>query len=720
MKRLILFILSLASSGAFAQNIVPIQQIQGWAGQFQPDSCSEGPNPVYLGQTVTVRGVVITNGGLNETTGQTRWIWIRDVSASPSTPFGNISVRSSAATTPTDINSLIAGDTIQVTGQVQEFQGTGGTGLNGETQLGPEPGGVVLISESPGPAPAAFPVAVSQLNGPLNSNDQPTNHITTGEPLEGNFVEISNVTVTLVEVTNGRCRIRVRDENNNQIWIYDRFKTQRIASGFVPPNVGDNYISIKGIIEGWKNICPGTGTGNRGYNLNPFSMTHYVKGASAPVIGNIKKSFACPGSFNPVVISADITDDGSVTSAELLYTTADNFSNPTVVPMTVTGTRYSAAIEPQPSGSLVRYYIRARDNLNNTTNQPNVPAPAQATPLFYTVNSNGCTIRDIQFTPFTTGRSGYVGDSVTVQGVVTASAASNNLGYVYIQEPGQSLWAGIWINGGSLINGFNVGDRVSVSGVVEESFGLTRITNVYGAVLLSTGQAVPAPTVINPANFSTYDFVKCEPYEGMLVRLENPIAGQGLFVVDTNADASQNRNNGEYRIGGDVLDPNTGIRVLAGRQTTTAFSSLNVSYVNSPLWATVDGTMNVPPIVVLPGSPVTLMQGILTFSFGNMKVLPRDNSDAAITVSAADRLSKGLVRIMPNPASAYIRIQLPDDVSSAAYTLINAQGRTLASGTFTASGDRMSVEGLPAGVYSLRLTGSRGEALATRTLSVVR
>jgi hypothetical protein len=718
MKRLFLFILTLATGGAFAQNIVPIQQIQGWAGQFQPDSCSEGPNPAYLGQTVTVRGVVITSGGLNETTGQTRWIWIRDVSALPSTPFGNISVRSSAATTPTDINSLIAGDTIQVTGQVQEFQGTGGTALNGETQLAPEPGGVVLISESPGPAPAAFPVSVAQLNGPLNTNDQPSNRITTGEPLEGNFVEISNVTVTFVETVSGRCRIRVRDENNNQIWIYDRFKTQRISTGFVPPNVGDNYISIKGIIEGWKNICPGTAVGNRGYNLNPFSPTHYVKGASAPVIGNIRKSVACPGATSPTLISADITDDGSVASAELVYTTADDFNNPTVVAMTVVGTRYVAPIEGQPSGSLVRYYIRARDNLNNTTSQPNVPA--QATPLFFTVNNNGCTIRDIQFTPFSTGRSGYVGDSVTVQGVVTASASPNNLGYVYIQEPNQSLWAGIWINGGSLISGFNVGDRVSVSGVVEESFGLTRITNVYGAVPLSTGQPVPPPVVINPADFSIYDFVKCEPYEGMLVRLENPISGQGLFVVDTNADASQNRNNGEYRVGGDVQDPNTGVRILAGRQTTSAFSSLNVSYVNSPLWATTDGIMNVPPIVVLPASPVTLMQGILTFSFGNMKVLPRDNSDVAITVSAADRIGRSQAVIMPNPASSGFRIQLPDEVAAAGYTLVNAQGRAMNSGTVTASEGWISVESLPPGIYKIRLTGIRGEVLTTRTLSVVR
>jgi hypothetical protein len=141
---------------------VNIQDIQGWSGQFQPDSCSDGPNPLYLNQVVKVRGVVVTPGGINETTGQTRWIWIRDVSASPSTPFANITVRASTATTPTDINTLVAGDTIEVVGTVTEFLGSSGAN-NGETQLTPVNDGVTLISFDPGPAPQPFPVSVGQL-----------------------------------------------------------------------------------------------------------------------------------------------------------------------------------------------------------------------------------------------------------------------------------------------------------------------------------------------------------------------------------------------------------------------------------------------------------------------------------------------------------------------------------------------------------------------------
>jgi hypothetical protein len=707
--RILLFALVCLPLMSQAQiQLVPVMNIQGWAGQFLPDSCNDGPNPAYLNDTVRVRGVVINNGGLNETTGQTRWIWIRDVNAAPSTPFCGITVRSSAATSPVDINTLISGDTIEVTGIVTEFnQGTDG---NGETQLNPIPNGVQLISEDAGPKPVAHLVSVGQLNGALNTNGNPSNNITSGEKLEGNFVEIQNVTVVNVALAGDRCRILVKDENNNHIWIYDRFKTQRITNGFVPPNVGDSYTSVRGLIEGWKTVCPGTGSGNRGYNINPFSLEHYVKGASSPTIGNIRKNIACPSSTSPVVVSADITDDGSVTQVELRYST--NGTNYINVPATAIGTRYSATIPAQSAGTLVRYYFLAIDNLNNTTLQPNVPG--NQNPLFYTVNDLGCTIKDIQFTPFTNGRSGYTGDTLTVTGVVTASANPTNLGYIFIQQPGENAWSGIWVTGGTLISGLNLGDQVSVTGVVEEYFGLTRLANVTAANVLQVGQPIPEPVLVNPADMSTYDFAKCEKFEGMLVKLD----GANLFVVDSNADAAIARNNGEYRIGTDINDPNTGCRVLAGRQNSTAFSSLNVSYVNSPLWLTQDGTMNVPLALVIPGAAVSLMQGIMTYSFGNMKLLPRNNSDVTIAVSTEDLLRKNGFLVYPNPASDRISIQL--STSGNAVEVFSAQGSRVFGQT--ASSDKLEISSgnWAPGLYRIQVRDQKGQVLGQTSVSVVK
>jgi hypothetical protein len=687
--------------------LTPVQEIQGWAGQFQPDSCTDGPNPIYLDDTVRVRGVVINNGGLNETSGQTRWIWIRDITAQPSTPFGNITVRSGAATTPTDINTLVSGDTIEVIALVKEFNPT----TNGETQL--EPISVQLLSFEPGPAPEAFPVKVGWLNGNLNGNGQPNNHLTSGEQYEGNFVEIRNVTVVQVAPSGDRVRILVKDSADNHIWVYDRFRTQRLSNGFVPPNVGDQYTSVRGLIESWKNGCDPGATNSRGYNINPFSLTHYVKGASSPAIGNIRKSIPCPGPAAPVTVSADITDDGTISQAELLYS-LDGLVYQTVT-ATVAGTRYSAQIPGQPNGQIVRYYFRAKDNLNNTTLVPNVPGQIPA--LFYTSNSEGCTIRDIQYTPYPTGRSGYTGDTLSLQGIVTASAAADNLGFVFIQQENQNEWAGIWVNGGSLISSLAVGDKVSVTGIVEEYFGLTRISNISNASVISAGQPVPQPITVNPATLSTYDFTVNEKYEGMLVKLENPLIGQNLFVVDSNADFSLNRNNGEYRIGADLNDPNTGCRVLAGRQSTTAFSSLNVSYVNSPLWQTQDGTMNVTPVIVVPGLEFSTVQGIMTYSFSNMKLLPRNNSDMVLATSVKSaELNSGL-SLYPNPASGSIRLTL-GTAGKHQIKVMNSLGQQMIVMQIEGMETELDIRNLPAGIYHLSVSDAQGKITGTRSLSV--
>ncbi len=695
--------------------IVPIQNIQGWAGQFQPDSCNDGPNPVYLNDTVRVKGVVITPGGLNETTGSTRWIWIRDVTATASTPFGNITVRASGITSPTDINTLIAGDTIEVIGTVSEFnQGSNG---NGETQLNPIPNGVFIISEDAGPAPLPVLVGVGELNGNLNVNNQPSNNILTGEKYEGNFVEIQNVTVVSVDLNVAdRCRILVKDANNNHIWIYDRFKTQRISAGFVPPNVGDSYTSVKGIIEGWKNICAGTAATNRGYNMNPFSLTHYVKGASSPAIGNIKKSKSCPLPADAINISADVTDDGSVSSVEFLYST--NGTSYTPVNATALGTRYSAQIPAQANGTTVRYYVRAKDNLNNTTVQPNVPG--NINPLFYVVNSDGCTIKDIQFTPFTNGRSGYVGDTVVVQGIVT-SQVNGNLGYVHMQQPGLTSWGGIWVNGGTLISGLSIGDQVNITGVVEESFGLTRISNITNSAVVASGQPVPAPLELDPALFTTYSATGAsqnEQYEGMLVKLKNPVAGQNLFVVDSNADAATNRNNGEYRIGADVNDPNTGCRVLAGRQNSNTFSSLNVRYVNSPRWFTQDGQMNVPAEIVLPGSEVTFIQGVMTYSFGNMKLLPRNDLDITLLILSTRELTgNNQFGLFPNPAKETLHIKI-EASSTSNVEIFNAKGQKVLSTTVNGKDNTIAIDKLVNGLYQVRVSEPSKKLIGVRNLLI--
>ena len=718
--RFALFVCLLLPGMAWSQiNLVPIQEIQGWAGIFQPDSCNAGPNPVYLNDTVKIKGIVMVNGGVAITSSGARWIWVRDVTASPSTPYGHITIRNPGATSPFDLNDAKAGDTIEVVGIVQEFHGAGTPAPNNEeTQFAPIPSGVTLLSEEPGPEPLPYLLTnLGELNGPLNVNGQPANHITTGEKYEGNFLEIHDVTVDLVDYqqANDRCRIRVKDANNNQIWIYDRFKTQRPSNGFIPPNVGDTYTSIKGLIESWQNGCPTSAATNRGYNLNPFSLEHYVKGASSPSIGNIVRNPVCPTSTQAVTASATITDDGTVFSADILYST--DGTTYTAIPATAIGNVWSAQIPAKANGTLVRYYVRARDDIQNTTLQPNVPAGS--TPAFYTVNDAGCTIRDVQFTPYITGRSGYELQTVTVRGVVTGSAEASNLGFVYIQQEGQTSWGGIWVNGGALISSLHIGDLVDITGVVEEYFGLTRISGITNVQTISTGQTV-TPLELAAGVFSTYNFAVNEQYESMLVKLINPTAGQPLFVVDTNADAANGQNNAEYRIGPDVLDPNSGCRILAGRQTGSSFSSLNVSYVNAAKWATVDGTMNVPVILFNPGDVVPNVQGILTYSFSNMKLLPRNNTDITInsTVGVKGLLSNRDFTLYPNPSSGAFNLNFSLPVQNASVEIYSTQGQLVHKSVANGTDVKIDSKTMHTGLYLVRIKNEAGQLLAVRSLAI--
>jgi hypothetical protein len=186
--------------------------------------------------------------------------------------------------------------------------------------------------------------------------------------------------------------------------------------------------------------------------------------------------------------------------------------------------------------------------------------------------------------------------------------------------------------------------------------------------------------------------------------------------VDTNADFALNRNNGEYRMGGDLSDPNTGCRILAGRQSSTAFSSLNVSYINSPLWQTTDGVMNVPPVLVTPGMEFTLVQGIMTYSFSNMKLLPRNNADMGLLASVNETDKKGRFRIFPNPASEKAEFRFTQ-AAERSISIQNLMGQEVFAKKFTGENLNLSLSGFPSGLYQIRVE-EKGNLIGVERLSI--
>ena len=117
------------------------------------------------------------------------------------------------------------------------------------------------------------------------------------------------------------------------------------------------------------------------------------------------------------------------------------------------------------------------------------------------------TIQEIQQTPDgQAGPSPYVGEEVKFSGVVTASG---NNGY-FVQD-GDTPWAGIYVE--EFFNNATVGDNATITGTVFEFDNETRIQAPTYTVN-SSGNKLPDPINITSDQMD-------EPYEGVLVRIEN-------------------------------------------------------------------------------------------------------------------------------------------------------------------------------------------------------
>ena len=640
------------------------------------------------------------NGGFLAS-GQT-WIMIDTI------PFGAIDIWGTDMT-DAQVENLVAGMEVEITGYIEEYQG--------ETELVPliDTWGTSINVLSAGNAVNAKHVGV----GDLNDINQ-VNNIVDGEQWEGMYVEINDVTVESVSLFSGgtRCAFAVRDAAGNKVNIGDRFMAQRMpANGgtFVPPNVGDQFTTIRGIVIHSKNGCAGSG---RGYEIHPFSQADYEYGAAAPIISNVVRTPQVPTDAQSVTISADIEDiDGVLVATDLHYAIGTTPSPYTTVAMTNTGgNTFEATIPAQADGTFVKYFITAEDDSALVTFSPSTDTANYT--YFYTVRNNGLQIYDVQYTPYSNGNSGYRFETVTVEGVVTSSAEANNLGFVHIQQEGIDEWAGIFVSGDPLLAQLSMGDKVQVTGEVEEYYGLTRIGNVTNVT--PTGTGTITPQYLEPELFDEYSFSGNEKYEEMLVALIDSAGGK-VWVVDQNADSPSNY--AEYRVGLDTALADTGCRVLAGRQTSSAFSSLNVSFVNDTIWATDDGLMNVTPFVVSDTISMDTLCGIITYSFSSFKLLPRNDDDFKginVTMSGVgiDERKLSDLKAFPNPANDIVTVSWDAVGSRSTVFISDLNGREVVR-TYT-SADRLEFNTAEwdNGIYIVRIVSENETLIGTSKVVV--
>lgn len=220
---------------------------------------------------------------------------------------------------------------------------------------------------------------------------------------------------------------------------------------------------------------------------------------------------------------------------------------------------------------------------------------------------------------------------VTTEGVVTADFQSLNDGF-FLQDTagdGNVLTSdGIFIYAPGGLN-VDVGDYVSVTGEVQEFFGLTEIGNVSNITILGVlGTSFPPTDIVLP--IGAVDDM--ERYEGMLVRYPQNLyvtdqynLGQyGEFSLATNqleiptnvVDPNDNPANGTTTSG------NTNVASVWALEGQNELSTIVVDDIVSGSWPNPVPFIDPATKTLRCGTTIQNIEGPITYSFGKYRLLP--------------------------------------------------------------------------------------------------
>ena len=619
-------------------------------------------NSGAIGGTVVVRGTVV--GGSTDL----GMIFVQDDTA----PWSGIMLRGDES-----IRGLVTGQDVTVTGVVEER-------FNVTTV-----GSAVLTTDH---GTAAVPAPVELTTGVFE-----TIVVTDGTPAaeqwEGMLTKFSNLSVTSsnaddpsgnfgeVLVDDGSGDMRV-DDSGTWKAMYTNDPTQ---TGKIFLAVGTTIESITGVMYFSFNF----------YKLEPRTETDLVNVGEAvnpPVISKLARDKGIPTSSDQVTVTCEVVDsntDGTIAAVKVFYGTEGGNAMSVDMTYDAGSTVATGVIPTMTDGDVVWYYIEATDNDNDVATYPadlNGPLP------FFIVRDGNIRIRDIQYTPYSDGRSGSVGSkNISTRGVLTAGS---NIGMFFIQDD-TNPWSGMQIFSSNIKNeGLNPGDDISVSGTVDERFGITQLKDVV--IVENHGNvAIPDAVVLQTGTYEnavTPDGdPSAEPFEGMLVKFEN------LTVTSTNADAPAGSNFGEFLATDGTGDMRIDDAGTWDNVYTTDSSDTGLIYLK-------------------PGTTIDGVQGIMYFSFNNWKLEPRDEDDFDNVVTTIEFIPSvandvTLHQNYPNPfrveSGTTISFDLPRQ-AQVSLRLYDMGGRMVASlleGTQLAGSYnvRTALSALPAGTYIYRL-----------------
>lgn len=668
MKIKLLLVLLFLSGAALAQSdTVTIYDVQYQDPALLLSTNIDNKSP-YEGKTVTVTGVVMNRSKLDSTVnmlaaGATA-VYLQDPNYNE---FAAILVRFPGTPT-TAFNQLDTGYVIRVTGKVQEYSQT--TQLN-ITDFQPED--VLGWQNRPEPIEMPLDSIVEKGTGAYKA---------IAEKWEGMRVKFTNLVITEANAT-GTGAYKVTDNNGTPLIVYNQSNYYRGKSS---PNQGTAIEYLVG------HVTTSTQYGNE---INPvYPNDRRLGNVVPPNITNVKRDSVTVGYGQEVTIRADVNDlDGTVLGAELYYS-VNNGSLNKVTLAADTSKKWTGKIPAQNDSSYVEYFIKAWDDQYNTIIEPSDTSKSR---FSYFVLNRPITIKEVQYSPRGSGYSPYNGYTVTVSGVVTSDTS-----YFYMQD-GTAPWSGINL---FLTDSVKVGDYITVTGRVEESYNLTRITAITDFTRNSSNNPV------EPVELSTADIAKAlnntpsaEQWEGMLVKYNN------VVITDINADglpgadegSGNNRNYGEIFIA-DESGVDTRVELQDGGRH---------KYHNT--WDSV--LVSDPSKVMLAeGDKLASITGFLEYTFSNYKIAPRFDSDfegfTPVSVNGKEEITPehfSLSQNYPNPFNPSTTINFSiaraGMVSLTVYSILGEKVQTLVNSYYNAGQYKavFNASNLPSGIYFYEL-----------------
>ncbi len=684
-----LLFMSVAMFGQFQQ--VSVMDIQ-----FLPDSIislGDAPSPLN-GDTVIVQGVCMVAPLVDQQTDRrpviwagSRWVsYIEDESGQV---WGGVNIIQDDTTGDNQLTyfqNVDTADVVQIVGVVTEYYTTT------ELIILLEPLSEVEVINTLDKRPD--PVVLSISNFMDNGN-----YVNEAEKYEGMYVEIREGVTSDRNLSDGT--FTINDGNGNHIYMYDQsgyftLREHRLSgiTDYEPPQDGSSIVSIKGIMQ----------TRTDGYYLTPIYPGDLVTNYEAPTISDIERDIAYAKPNESATITSNMFDaNGTIVSAQVHYSINGGAYQSVDMPF-IQDSSYAGTIPAiSQDSAIVKYFVSAIDNDGNRTTNP---FDTTSSPYFYIVKSGDLTIHDVQYSPFGNGYSSLHNFDVTVQGVVTADSSDFD-SYIYIQD-GEGAWNGVRIFGVDA-EGLVKGDLVEVTGPVTSSYSVTQIGSIdqgVGVNLISQGNPLPNPVVVPTGEVGQFSdgYIDAEKYESVLITYEN------VSVIAANADDPSN-------FGEMLIDDNTG-------GTRVELQDGNLTYHN--LW---DSALadSAGMKQVFTGDTFDAITGILYYSFGNYKLLPRTDDDMVGFSTDVEDLNilpetYSISQNYPNPFNPSTKIQfsLPE-ASNVKVKIYDVLGREVArlvneyknAGTYTVN---FNASNLSSGIYFYSLEAGDFHTVKKMTL----